>query len=396
MCCRIHMLLLLIVVMMPMHVAAQEPVAACTRWLATVDENTQQIILSWHPSADTSAMGYHICTGTPCIDYDTVFGRFDTSYICLDHSPLEAHTYRLHVFDTAYNVSSLTEPFGNMVLQADVPECDPNISIHWNAYPGMPGGVSGYRLMARIEPEYDDYVTLRSFSPDDTLAYSYELPPWATTVHLKVLATDTTGTLVSQSNVVSVDRRTIDTASFVEIFRLHYDSLRAAVVLDFNIDTSYHGADHYTLWRSIDYSPWRVLDTGVWLQYTDTEINVYDSLYCYQLSVFDACGINEKFSATSCIVMPTPPEPSVAIPNIIIAGDADNGAFRPNIIGLDDEVYELSIFNRQGLIVFTTTNPDEAWTPNTSVTQGAYTFHLRVRYVDGIVQSYIGTVIVVK
>ena len=72
--------LLLFALFMPLAtLRAQDAVMPITGWMATVDEATQQIVLTWHPSADPHAMGYHICTGSPCLDYDTVFNRYDTS-----------------------------------------------------------------------------------------------------------------------------------------------------------------------------------------------------------------------------------------------------------------------------------------------------------------------------
>lgn len=390
---RVHILLLVLLLQLPL-LSAQEPVAPVTDWLATVDETSQLIVLSWRPSIDTSTMGYHICTGTPCLDYDTVFGRLDTTYVCLDHSPLEAHTYRLHVFDSAYNVSSLTESFGNIVLQAEIPDCEEDVNISWTPYTGMPGGVTGYRLMMLLEPYDTCFRQHHTFAPDGPYSYTYEIPSGVTRVHIKVQAVG--GTLVSQSNIVSVERRTIDTAAFIEISDIIYDSLAGAVQLDFNIDTSYHSADHYTLWRSIDYSPWRVLAEGNWLQYTDDDINLYDSLYCYQLSVYDACGLNEKFSATACTVVPDPPEPGVSIPNVVIVGDEDNGTFHPWVAGAAGNLYEFTVYDRWGIQLFATTDPGEGWHPSPSTPQGAYAYVLRVRFADGIIQSYVGTVIVVK
>lgn len=375
---------------------SQDPVAPCTDWVATVDEITQQIVLRWRPSADSAAMGYHICTGSPCLDYDTVFGRLDTTYTCVDHSPLEEHTYRLHVFDTSYNVSALTPSFGNIVLHADIPDCSTFVNASWNAYTGMPEGVGGYRLMVRVEPHDSIYYCYYSAGPDGTLAYSFEIPGNATHVHLMVEAYNTLGTLVSHSNIVSVARQTIDTAAFVEITSVEYDSLNNAIRLHLHTDTSYHGADHHTLWRSIDGSPWRVLATGNWEEYIDFDINRFDSLHCYQLSVFDACGLNEKFSATACTVVPDPPEPGAAIPNIIIAGDPDNGQFRPQVESLNGDLYELTIYNRNGLQMFATTDPTAAWEPSATVQQGAYTYVLRVRYTTGIIHSYVGTFLVIK
>ena len=375
---------------------AQEPVALCSNWIASVDDTTQRIVLSWSPSPDTSTMGYHICTGVPCLDYDTVFGRLDTSYICIDHSPLERHTYRLHVFDSAYNVSSLTDPFGNMVLQAVVPECESTVNISWTPYVGMPGGVAEYSLLMRLEPHDSDYRQYHTTDSAGPTTFSYELPTWVTSVHVKVQARNASGSLVSQSNIVAVDRQTVDTASFVEISGISFDSLAGAVVLDFNIDTAYRSADHYTLWRSIDYSPWRILDTGFWLHYRDCEVNLYDSLCCYQLSVYDACGLNEKFSSTACVVLPDPPTPDVYLPNIIVCGDDANGRFLPVVAGLAGDIYELTVYNRNGMQVFHTTNPDEAWVPGPATPQCAYTYVLRVRFVTGVIQSYVGTIIVIK
>ena len=88
-----------------------------TAYLATVDSATQQLVLRWQASTDTTVAGYNICSGDTCRDYAIVLGRFDTTYVCTDHSPLETHIYSMHTFDTAGNASPLTPPFGNMVLQ---------------------------------------------------------------------------------------------------------------------------------------------------------------------------------------------------------------------------------------------------------------------------------------
>lgn len=378
---------------------SQEAVAPCTDWLATVDEATQQIVLRWRPSADSTAMGYHICTGSPCIDYDTVFGRLDTTYTCSDHSALEPHRYRLHVFDTAYNVSSLTPSFGNIVLHAEAPECATSVDVSWTPYIGMPEGVASYRLLAMLEPYDTAYTTYYTTSPGGTFACTVELGSGVTHVHLKVQAFNNGYTLMSQSNVVSFERPTIDTATYVDIVSISFDSTNDVVRLLLDADTSYH-ADHYTLWRSVDARPWQALATLPYPLasevYLDNSINLYDSLHCYQLSTFDGCGLNEKFSATACIVVPDPPEPGMALPNIIIAGDPDNGAFLPKAVGLDGETYNLTIYNRMGLQVFTTDNPTDAWRPASTTPQGAYTYVLRVRYMTGIVKSYVGTVVVIK
>lgn len=379
---------------------AQEPVAPVTRWLATVVDN--QIVLSWSPSTDPHVMGYHICTGNPCLDYDTVFGRNSSDYICVDHDPQEQHTYRLHVFDSAYNVSELTPSFGNIVLSATVPQCSTEVTASWTPYVGMPEGVSSYQLWVRLEPLEEEFSFRYGIDSAGPLAYRFDIDESVTRVWLKVHAvgfadTVTGGRLVSQSNVVAVERLTADSAAFLRITSATYDSATTSILLSFATDTTYH-PDHYTLWRSIDGSPWRAiaalplpLDS-----YTDYGVNPFDSLHCYRLSVTDACDMNEKYSATQCVVTPDPAPPAVAIPNVIIVGNPDNGTFLPQFVSLKGDLFEMYIYNRQGILVYQTTDPTAGWTPTASTSQGVYTYAIRCRYNNNIVHTHTGTILVLK
>lgn len=387
----------IILCLLSFSVSAQRPVAPCTDWLATVDEATQQIVLSWSPSADTDAMGYHICTGNPCLDYDTVFGRFDTSYTCFAHAPTEPHHYRLHVFDSARNVSALTPSFGNMVLQAESSPCDSVAILSWTPYVGMPGGLGGYHVQAWLEPFDTAFVTLGRLDTLAPLSYRVQLSGPVTRVKVKVLAVSADRRLVSQSNVVEFERLTADTADFVEIASITYDSIRILNHLVFNTDTTYP-TDHYTLYRSIDGSPWRIVATLTppVSEFLDRDINPYDSLHCYQLAVDDACGLNTKYSPTECVVVPTPPEPSIYFPNAILAGDPANGTFLPVVRGLQGTLYELHIYNRMGMLVYRTTEPTQGWTPTSDTPQGAYTYRLRCRFNTNFVKQYLGTVLLIK
>lgn len=375
---------------------AQEPVTLCSDWLATVDDSSQNIVLRWRPSPDSNVMGYHICSGTPCVDYDTVFGRLDTTYICLNHSPLEQHTYRLHVFDSAYNVSQLTPSFGNIVLTAEIPECQPTVTASWTPYEGMPGGLGGYKLMAMMEPTDTAFTQVGVFSANDSLRYTIDIHDNTTRVNLKVVAFNQQGTLESHSNIVGAERRTARTACCNSISAISYDSVRRQVALQLYADTSFT----HTIWRSIDGSPWRVIDNirpaQTESEYYDTDINRFDLLYCYQISVADDCGLNEQFSHTVWINVPAPPQPSIYIPNVIVAGSENNGAFRPVTNGIMGDLYQLNIYNRSGLLVFSTEDPAAEWKPADNVLQGAYSYHLRIRFNDNKIHTYIGTLIIIR
>ncbi len=378
---------------------AQHHVDPVTDWLATVDDSTQQIVLRWRPSADSLCMGYHICSGSPCLDYDTVFGRFDTTYVCADHDPMERHSYRLHVFDSSYNVSSLTPSFGNMVLTADVPECATTVNVSWTPYEGMPSGVWRYSLLVRQEPFEDEFGEYYHTDSAGVLAYTFDIPDGSTTVHLKVLAISRTGALVSQSNRVTVVRRTVDSAAFLEIEEVAYDTLLWTVRLGLHIDTAFQ-AEHYTLWRSVDGSPWRELATLNPTQahsvYEDSDLHGGGSLLCYQLSVPDACGMNENYSATRCLMVPERPDPVAWFANTLVAGDEENGTFLPSLTGWDRETYELTIYNRMGLQLFVSRDPLQGWTPERSTPQGVYAYVLHVGFLNGTLKTFTGTITLIK
>ena len=276
------------------------------------------------------------------------------------------------------------------------------ISLGRTPYIGMPGGVAIYQLWVKQEPIEENFSVVNSIDSTGPYAYHFEIEENVTRVWLKVHAvgfpdTLSGGRLVSQSNIVAVERLTVDSAAFIHITSADYDSLTTSIQLSFDSDTSYH-TDHYTLWRSIDNSPWRAIATLPFPldTYVDYDINPFDSLYCYRLSVTDACDMNEKYSSTLCVVTPDPMPPAAAIPNIIIVGDPDNNTFLPQFRGLKGDLFEMHIYNRQGILVYSTANPAEGWLPTTSTPQGVYTYAIRCHYNNNIIKTHTGTVLVIK
>lgn len=390
--------LILLPLLMPLLAAAQGPIALCDEWVATVDDS-QHIVLRWSPSPDPRAAGYNICTGDTCRPYHITHDRYDTTLVCRDHSATARHLYRLHVFDSADNPSALTPHFGNIVVSADIPRCDSAVHVSWTPYRGMPGGVGRYKLMALIEPYDNTFTELYGTDSNGTMSYRFVLPEVATHVHLKVHAISADGRLTSCSNTVSVERGTVDSAAWVRIDSVVADSLHSLVLVHMPIDTAFYG--RYTLWRSIDGTPWNPIaaftPSTPEYTYVDRDIQPYrDSLHCYQLSVSDGCGMNTRYSSARCAVVPEPPPVQWWLPNAVVAGDDVNGTFLPVLSGLNGDIYELSIYDRGGLLVFRTNDPAEGWRPGADTPQGAYAYTLRVRYIDNRIKTHTGTITVIK
>ena len=397
----------LLVLLLPLWAIAQTPVEPVTRYYAYVanigSPPQQKICLAWDSSATPNVMGYHICTGEPCLDYDTVFGHQNTLLVCTDHVVDQPHVYRIHAFDSAYNVSALTPPFGPTVLYATVPQCDSTVHLRWTPYIGMPDGVDRYTLVLHTGSD-SLAATVPLFSTDSTnpLEYTYRIPDtltgWLT---FEIVVSNRTGTILSTSNTASARRLTSDTAQYLSIDQVQLTPDASAIQLDLTIDTAYH-AYPYTLYRRRRNAPWQAIDQllpslSPNVTYLDPNINPYDSIYCYSLGVLDGCGLNEQRTDTHCVLMPTPPQPTAFFPNIIIAGDPDNGTFLPVVGGAKGDLYDLCIYNRNGLLVFRTSDPQQPWDPlATASPQGAYVYSLRLRYIDNTIKTFAGTITVLK
>lgn len=381
-----------------MPASGQRYVAPCTRWMATVDEATQQIVLQWSPSTDTLAAGYHICTGDTCRQYALLYNRFDTTYVCTNHNPAIRHLYRLHVFDTAGNTSTLTPPFGNMVLHATMDECRSAIGAEWSPCTGLYSGVAGYSLYARFVPFDTDHRLIYTADSTGPLNYSFQMPEGAWRAELKVCATGNDSALRAWSNVAVVERPATDTVRPPAIDSLILDSATRTVTvwLDWERPASDGTA---SLWRSINGGQW--LRTGTvspgQRAFADLTLQPYsDTLLCYRTAWDDPCGNSVNPTAEVCLALASPPQPKIETANTLLMSDEANNRWLPHIEGVVGETYELTIYDRHGLRIFHTTAPTEAWQPAPSTPQGVYTYALRVKFADGSIQNLAGTILLIK
>lgn len=371
--------------------AVAQIVAPATRPLATVDRASQHVVLSWQPTTTLTAAGYHICSGTPCLDYDTVFGRENHSYVCYDHDAALPHRYRIHVFDSNYNVSALTPYFGNVALEGSLDHCASQVEVRWSPYDNMPDGLSHYDLLLSSDGHH--FRSLRRFEANAERQYSFVVDDTVSRLWLLVAAVGNNSTLRSESNILSLVRMVPDSMLRASLAAVIYDSLayRATLTFSYSGDT----AIGYTLWRRQVGTPWR--DVAMLRypqpQWDDNDVNPYGDTLCYRLTIPDACGRGRYYGETWCLALPDPATPQVLFPTALLAGDADNGIFLPAVKGRRGNLYELQVFDRYGLLVFATRNPTEAWQPDSAVPQGVYTYRLRLRFNDNRIETFVGTVL---
>ena len=375
------------------------PTTACQPNCVTVDSAGQHIVLSWHPSPDADIMGYYICSGNPCMEYDTVWGRFDTTYICLDHDARQQHSYRVLAFDSCYRASPLTPYLNNLVLNASSAPCSRTATLSWNTYDNMPSGLRGYA----VSISYNDTLALSDTLASDIVTYTFTAPDsinaFAATV--SALAADSSVTATSNRVVHLFD--TIDSALYLRITRCEYDISEGAVMVEGMVDSTYE-TDYYTLYRSTNRSTSTPIarltaDNSGNVSYADYDINLLLSTrYTYTIVSHDRCGLREKWSDSATADIPPADTRGAIFPNIITPNADGNRTFCPSLRFVDRTHYDLYIYNRMGLLVFHSSNPKECWdgTRNgTPLPQGTYAYLLHIGYIDTTIETKKGTVMII-
>lgn len=382
------------------------PTAACRIRLATVDTATRRVVLSWYASPDPDVMGYYICSGTPCYDYDTVWGRLDTVYHCVvDLDCHSEHNFRVLAFDSCYQASPLTSYFHNPVLSLHADSCSRRLRFGWNRYIHMPDSVGRYRLNCRLEDLDTTFVVETGL--DGPFAFDTLLEDLAISrVYAWLEVFNSSGTLQALSAVEQFAFYYGDTAAYLHLSAPRYDENIPAVTITVQIDTAFRGRWCYLTRCDDDDTAYHVVATFTrgsrWqpsITYTDTNIRRTARRYVYRLDAPDVCRQRSTLSDTVQLIMPEVSEPAAFFPNIIIPHDPEHGTFCPRYLSPLTTDYSLDIYNRGGLRVFHTDQLNQCWDGTSSdrpVPQGVYVYRARCRHADGSDNIYTGTILLIR
>ncbi|MBQ9472955.1 MAG: ATP-binding cassette domain-containing protein [Bacteroidales bacterium] len=287
------------------------PTTPCRLHSVSVDSASQHIVLRWHPSPDSDIMGYFICTGTPCLSLDTVWGRHDTSYLAATLSPLSSNTFRIYAFDSCLTASPLTQPAGNIVLSAEATHCGSRLSMQWSAAQALPDTIEGYELQAA--PSADSLFRVFHYAAGAVHSHAASLPPSGGELLLRVAACGRGGAVKAYSNIVKLRAAASSrTARHLHIFKVAADTARQGATVGCFVDTSYK-VHPYTLWRrTMPLGP-SSADTAsaadtLWhlvasfypdnpAHYISDTLAPLATAFCqYRLSVLDSCETATSFS----------------------------------------------------------------------------------------------------
>ena len=394
------------------------PTSPCTLRLCTVDTLLNRILLSWYPSPDTDVMGYYICMGSPCRDYDTVWGRLNTQYLCREDLTLDEYSqtefsFRILAFDSCFQASPLTPYYHNPVLNLYAEPCSRRLHCSWNRYINMPDSVSSYHLHYKLDGDTEGQCFRTG--PNGPFDYDIDIPDLAVRqlhAYLAVFSHD--DSLVALSRVHTFQFDIADAAEYARILAAEYDENAPAIHLDFEIDPAFQGTECRlmrltvknnetqpspfvqiaTLTRTLNPSPQQ------YLSYTDTDIQRTARAYVYRLDVPDLCDQRTVASDTVRINLPDVGEPTAWFPNAIKSGDPELGLFCPYFSSPLATGYRLEIYNRMGERVFYTTQLSDCWDGTALLSkplpQGVYVYHARCRHADGTTKAYTGTVLLLK
>ena len=279
-----------------------EPTNGVNNFRVSVN-NAQQIVLQWSPSQDADIMGYFICSGSPCLELDTLWNGQATSYSVTAYPSTEEHTFRLYAFDSCFTASPLTDAASNMVLRADVIDCGSEIHLAWNPYQELPGGTARHEVQMAVNGgNFNTVASINANGSEATLS-----PPGnATSIRFRIRAVSHTD-VESFSNIVDARFSTSDTAAYLAMRSVSVND-DESISVRINVDPEYIPVDGYSLYRSVGQEGYRDIARIPYradgrLSYTDYFVSPSEAIYAYCIGCLDGCGIYEKRSKEAPSIM---------------------------------------------------------------------------------------------
>ena len=162
-------IVLLVILMLPLLVKAQDPPDIPDLIRVTVDHSDNGVLIQWEPSEDTDIEFYHLHKMNPDQSFTKIFS-FDPYTFEYKHmtSGLKNLAYAVTAEDSIGNESNFGQNVHRAVsLSSDFDLCELNNEVQWTGYEGWEGHVSGYKFFGAIagNPFQElDFLTLPPYT----------------------------------------------------------------------------------------------------------------------------------------------------------------------------------------------------------------------------------------
>lgn len=267
---------------------------------SSVDVESQKLNLVWTPSSSADVYGYVVCSGSPCIAIDTVWGADVSNYVCEQCNVEERSSFAVMAFDTCFNTSLRTETHTNIVLRAQRQDCSERVLLSWDEYRDFESGVEKYNIYYRDAASAAYTLIMSSTNTEEELQIDLSLG--SCSFYVEAVSNDG---IRANSNAVTVDVSVSRQVDFIEIRRVSVRENNTEVDLEFYVDASLP-VSAYRLQRSVDGGSPSTVATLAYtgrstLTYTDKlPSSAAEHLFCYTFSAPDECGLTYKSSASVC------------------------------------------------------------------------------------------------
>jgi len=264
----------------------------------TVDTVLMRNVIKWQPDRAKDTKGYYIYkyinpTG---LKIDSVFGRFNTTYIHWDSDPqFDYESYYIIAFDSCGLASAGSSVHNSVFLSVTPDRCNYNLKLSWNAYINMESGLLGYNIYKRINN--GEFLLLETVNSSSTSYIDYQiLADNHYAYYIKAL--DYSGTRNAISNIQSL--------TFTYPRKPDFNYLKKATVIgnnqievSFFIDTTAYITEYHFSRIDNKGNDTLLIQNLFYLNKTsisfiDNSVNTNEKSYTYILILRDICN-NENF-----------------------------------------------------------------------------------------------------
>ncbi|HQB18980.1 MAG TPA: gliding motility-associated C-terminal domain-containing protein [Bacteroidales bacterium] len=281
-------------------------IAPVTARLDTVSINTltSKTEIGWErsPSQDTYGYIVYFFKDNIWVILDTLYGAENTFYRDEKNSATScSQEYRIATLDTCLNASPLGVVHHTLFLSFTLDKCDSIITLRWNDYQNMPGGVDSFRIYA--SENNGDFKYIASVK-GNVYEYNYKHVNVSNTFRLYVQAYNSSNQYTSTSNIVDAVFNRISGSGSVLMRYVTVEENKhldiAAYVNDSILFTNlflYKSLDSGKTFTYFDKQE-KVAGKETYL-FSDNKVNVNSHVYYYVFTLTDECDIEYVASDTA-------------------------------------------------------------------------------------------------